>query len=290
MATLFHLRAIKCPGCGARLAYEGGQTVTCEYCQMTSHVAGRPQPPVQPPPAAVVTRGVVVQSPPTPEVIPHVRPAIVLSLIGLVSTAGIGMAALMVRRAGAPPQQEAEVAYGTDSEVQARALLGGGEGASAQVPGQHAKGSQATPGPSPQRPKKKGKSAVKHGKKPDVYKIAKLVKPVLVGCTPGDLIASRHPVWYSSTLTLKVRDGGLQVQSMKVKPTDTDPAKIHFRGDYKREVTQADLDRPIRKFTACTKKGVGKIKIPASSGQRNASGKIRFSMGHDGVAYGVKNL
>src|SRR5690606_37291951 len=86
--TGFHLRAIKCPGCGAQVPYVGGTTeVRCEYCQQISAVV-RGTPPRHPEPHAPQHPAPALY----PQVTPSVRPAAVMSLAGVLMVMGMGAA------------------------------------------------------------------------------------------------------------------------------------------------------------------------------------------------------
>jgi hypothetical protein len=152
-----------------------------------------------------------------------------------------------------------------------------------------AEAEELTPAPK-HSSKSKAKGAKKksnRNRKADVYKISKLLKPILKKCTPRDFMAPGHPVWYSMTVSLSVGNGKIRAKKVTVKPTHTDPEKVNFRNDYERVVTAADLDARVTRMTACLKSSIGKFQIPADSEQKNASGSVKYSMGHDGVPYGI---
>lgn len=214
-----------------------------------------------------------------PVVTPNVRPVFLASLVSLALVGGIAFfLARPVLKQEPPTPRASPQASRNSARSHQQAMPNSGARAELEVE------------PSPKRDSKPHKGAKKkshRSRKPNVYKIAKLLKPALKKCTPRDLMGRGHPVWYSMSVSLSVGKGKIRAKKVTVKPTDTDPEKIHFKKDYDRVVTSADLNERVTRMTACLKSSIGKFEIPADSEQKSASGSIKYSMGRDGVPYGI---
>lgn len=276
LAQRLHLRAFKCPQCGASLPDVGmSPTVTCEYCDLVSEVVRAPQrqPPRAPPPRRNDWNR------PRPQVTPHVRKGALGAIAAAILTlggAGVSIVASTQTQMNASPPPK----IAPHGKAAPSATPTGGDKARRQS---HT--DQITPKKAEAKKKKK-----KRRRKPKGYEIARIIKPAQKGCAPRDIMAPGHPLWYSPTITLTVKDGRFHKIRVKVKTSNQDLDKLWFSGDRTREVTQADVDERTSRVARCIKKKIAGIKIPAKSSQRRASGKVRFTLSRDGVPYGVKNL
>jgi|GEM_PF-4108778 len=200
IAGQFHLRAIKCPGCAARLPYvSGAATVTCEYCQLVSEVVGpkrkRAQQPGQGSPAATPQDA--------PQVTPTIRPAALaltfsfLVVIAVVIVV-IGATAFQTRAQSAVAMVQARAQAMVQAHVKAEARAFAARTATA-----HKKSSVAT---KPTRVSAKRSPKKHRARKPNVYELARIIKPAIKGCYPRD-IGGNHPVYYSPTMTFTVAGG-----------------------------------------------------------------------------------
>lgn len=278
-----HLRSMKCPQCGARLPAVGhAATVKCEYCDLVSDVV-RPQrrSPHRTQPRAAQRAAHWTPQPVTgtrPQVTPTIRPAAVAILASLlVFVFGGGIALLLKARSCVSSVSWESSA--PRSQPQANSPT-----AHPQAP--------TTRAPTSEGHSQKAKKAKKRKRtrKPDGYKIAKIIKPDLSGCAPRDIMSPRFPVRYTPTVTVTVKSGKFARVSVTVKTSKHDISKLHFTGDRTREVSQSDLDERRKRVARCIKSNIAKRKIPSDSSQRRTAGKVRMSFSHDGVPYGVKNL
>lgn len=285
MMSRLRLRAIKCPGCGAQLAFDStAATVTCDYCQQVSQVV-RSHAKAPSPPPPVHQRAPALRPPPLVQPKVQALP-IFVGLLGIVLVAGISSAVVWSAQRSLSGQQ-AQAVSAVNAERQAPAS----SPQLAELPDPRFNEPQA---PSPKTRKKskankrsKAKSSVRKGSKPNPYDVARSIKPAVVSCLSRDLQTPRFPVWYSSTISLTVQNGAFKKVRVSAKANETDLSRVTFRNDRSKEVTQADLDQAKSRFISCVKKGIGKIKLSSNPKLSRASGKVRFSMSHDGVPYGI---
>ncbi|MCP4444311.1 MAG: hypothetical protein GY811_03070 [Myxococcales bacterium] len=181
MMSRLRLRAIKCPGCGAQLAFDSSAaTVTCDYCQQVSQVVGGPAKPQAPPPP--VRQGVRVAVPP-PQVRPKVQALpIVVGFAAILMITGASTAVVWnANRARSQQKPQAVSAVTAERPVPA-APIRRAQGSMPSIQ-KHRASSQS----SKTNKKKKSRSSGHKTRKPNPYDVARSVKSAVTGCLTRDL-------------------------------------------------------------------------------------------------------